>query len=43
MLSANAIVFLWLGFVWKTRDWLNLTLKFLMVGMGVWNFAAYLR
>lgn len=43
MLLPNAFVFLCLCVVWKTNDWLNLALKFLMLGMAMWNFATYLR
>jgi hypothetical protein len=43
MLLTNAMVFLCLGSIWKTDNGLNTFLKCAMLGLAVWNFAAYLR
>lgn len=43
MLLTNAIVLLSLGAIWKSNDPVNLLLKFGVLALGIWNFAAYLR
>lgn len=43
MLLTNAIIYLCLGAIWRTTDAGNIVIKCLMLGMAVWNFAAYLK
>ena len=37
LLSVNAIIFTFIGFVWTPSNWLNIILKLIFVSLGITN------